>query len=65
MAGGVRPLVPCGQDTRLGYFQQDLNVLAQIWQDGTNEFYANARVGVELFDSRPPTSRTRVSTASM
>jgi hypothetical protein len=38
-----------GQDTHLGYLQQDLNVLTPIWQDVRNELYATARVGVESF----------------
>jgi len=38
-----------GQDTHLGYLQQDLNAITPIWQDVRNELYATARVGVESF----------------
>jgi hypothetical protein len=40
-----------GQDTHLGYVQEDLNVRTPIWQCSTDEFYANARVAVESFDT--------------
>lgn len=40
-----------GQNAHLGYFQQDLNFLAPIWQSATDEFYTDGRVGVESFDS--------------
>lgn len=39
------------QNAHLGYVQQDLNFLTPIWQNSTDEFYADGRVGVETFNT--------------
>jgi hypothetical protein len=40
-----------GQDARLGYFQQNLSLLAPLWQNATDEFTAHARLGIESFNT--------------
>lgn len=39
------------QNAHLGYLQQDLNFMTPIWQNATDEWYADGRVGVESFDT--------------
>lgn len=41
-----------GQNTSLGYVQQHANALAPIWQDSTDEFFMDANVNNEAFDTR-------------
>jgi hypothetical protein len=41
-----------GQNTSLGYVQQRLNVLTPIWQNSSNEWFVDAGVGDETYNTQ-------------